>query len=467
MQRLLELTTQPITTEPNTTADEWAGTTLQRLVRTPHRIAEWWPFFSGPQRPARIAGTEAAGGITMEELIARVPHVLGPAGADPEHAHQKYFFVKFLDPSDFPPFAYVGFNPKTIGTLGKTRAAQLATFTALLWEDRLTVQRLADLVRPKVFSHAVFEAFKTAYKQWAIAQASADWADPRTGRELDRFVTVPQREAARTILRSQRDIRRRITAALHRINFQPDEAILIESPTLHAIAGLSLQVHPRAPSAFYPKDEVWLYQEIVFPPGERKWILVEPQRTFDRTDSGADFFTPFAWFEAGGAGRLGFRKMISQPSLQSFSRFIDATPHPVSHYLRRAKPLRDPALPTRGQARWHRIVEEPTWPSFVARELRWSGPGHSTLRLEHHCFIELHVTQGDVEVELTNRTGNSYRFRVSPPRPAFLPATLPYETITYRARGAARLHWFSRPSAAPARRPRVRHPRRPRGPGRP
>ena len=100
----LACTARPIQTEFNGTHYEWAGTALQRLFKSSEPISEFWPFFSGSQKPAVIAGTalEGLGYLTLEHLVSTMPEVLGPAGADPEHHQQKYFFVKFLDPSDFP-----------------------------------------------------------------------------------------------------------------------------------------------------------------------------------------------------------------------------------------------------------------------------------------------------------------------------------------------------------------------------
>lgn len=463
------LAAQPIRAEPNLTHYEWAGGTLNRLLGIPQPVAETWAFFSGPSKPARIADTHAAGGLTMEDLVAKAPEVLGPAGADPENGGQKYFFVKFLDPSDFPPFAYLGFNPETIHALGNTRTARSAAFAELLWQDRLALERLAHLVRPTVRSRHTFEKFKAAYTRWAIAQASTDWTGP-AALSLAPFVAPPHRSTARALLTHQCDIRRQIVSVLHRIALKPNHAILVETPTLHAIAGLSLQVHPNAPGNFHPKDEVWIYKEIPLPQGKTGWLLVEPQRTFDRTESGADFFTPFAWVEHRQTGGLGFRKSISQTSLKTFVQLIDMTPHPQSHYVRTAKRMPASEAPTRGRAHWYRIVEEPSWPYFVVRELRFDGPGESVLPLEHHSFIELHVTRGEVEVLLKSRRGDSSRCTVSPRRPAFLPASLPYDTITYRASRPAHLQWFSRPGAhspaAPSPRRGAQHPRRSRGPGR-
>ena len=67
------LAARPITTEPNVTHYEWAGTTLKRLFRSTQAISETWALFSGPQQPARIAG---GGGMTMEELVTTRPDVL-------------------------------------------------------------------------------------------------------------------------------------------------------------------------------------------------------------------------------------------------------------------------------------------------------------------------------------------------------------------------------------------------------
>ena len=434
-QRLAELAQQPVTTDLNATHYEWAGTTLQRLFGAERRISETWAFFSGPAQPARITG----GGVTMETLVTARPEVLGPAGADPEHHGQKYFFVKFLDPSDFPRFAYVGFNPDAVSRLGKPLKPHVAE---LLWQDRQAVESLAELIRPQVRSRHAFEPFKAAYKRWAIAQAQADWAkDARI--DLAPFVAPARRAAADALITRQLAVRRELVGLLHRIDFQEDQVILVETPTLHAIAGLSLQIHPKAKDNFHPKDECWIYRELPFLDGTTGWILVEPQRTFDRTESGADFFTPFTWDDA--SGRLSFRKPITKAFLDTFVSLMDATPLPKAHYLRTAQPIHIPRGSTRGTAHWRRLVEEPAWPYFLARELRVeSAGGDSTTPLEHHSFIELHATLGEIEVTLSAVRGSEHRFTVTPAHPVFLPASLPYETITYRARGVACLQFFSR-----------------------
>ena len=447
---LEQLATQPIRTMPNTTHYEWAGTTLQRLLGTPRRVAETWAFFSGPQKPAVIANASGArasrASVTMLEFATRAPEVLGPAGGDPAHHHQKYFFVKFLDPSDFPPFAYVGFNPTAVRALHKTSRALKASFRELLWQDRQALETLASLVRPRLRRRRDFKRFKAAYKRWAIEQATRDWA-ANVSVDLDAFVVSSQRALAQACLERQRDIRCRIVGLMHRIDFEDGQAILIETPTLHAIAGLSLQIHPKAPGNFHPKDELWIYERVRLPDGTTGWILVEPQRTFDRTESGADFFTPFAWEGTEQRGRLGFRKPIGPRDLDRFVELMDATPRPRSHYVRQAAPMTLTGALTSGAARWHRIVEESGWPYFLVRQLRFSGAGASTMPLAHHCFIELHVTRGAVDVTLSTAAKRAQRLTVTPSRPVFLPASLPYDTITYRARSAARVYFFSRPAA--------------------
>jgi len=438
-----QLATRPVTTEPNTTDYEWAGTTLRRLFNTERPIAESWPFFSGPSQPARIATPPAGGQLTMEELVTRMPEVLGPNGADPDNHNQKYFFVKFLDPSDFPAFAYVGFNPKPVEALQQSPQAFKVSFADLLWQERQAVEALAALVRPQITTAARFQAFKSAYKQWTIAQAQADWTG-RTPADLGPAVTSAQADEVQRLLTRQQTLRRRITGLMHRIEFEPDQAILIETPTLHAIAGLSLQIHLKAPGNFHPKDELWIYKEIALPDSPPGWILVEPQRTFDKTQSGADFFTPFAWMHTASRGELGFRKLISRADLTTFVELMDATPHPKAHYIRRTERIAKPEGTTKGQACWYRVVDEPGWPYFLVRELRFEGPGEATGPLTHHSFIELHATQGRIEVGLAKGRTTDCRVTVTPTQPIFLPASLPYDTITYRAAEPACLHFFTR-----------------------
>ena len=89
-------------------------------------------------------------------------------------------------------------------------------------------------------------------------------------------------------------------------------------------------------------------------------------------------------------------------------------------------------------------MDKPEWPFFFVYELRFDGPGVSTLPLTHQSFIELHVTRGRVEAVFRSRRGLAHQVVVTPAHPTFLPATLPYDTITYRARGPARLLLFSR-----------------------
>src|SRR3989338_6390392 len=322
---LAALAAGPIRTEPNVTHYEWAGRTLQALLGSPQRVAETWAFFSGPQKPARIAGA-AEGQVTMEDRVTKAPEVLGPAGADPDNHRQKYFFVKFLDPSDFPPFAYVGFNPDGLRDLGVRPDTLRHCVSTLLWEDRLTLESLAELLRPSLTSRAACERFTASYKRWAIEEAVADWAG-RSNREwIGDFTTPALAARAQELLARLAHHRRRMVGLMHRIPFRPDQAILIESPTLHAIAGLSLQLHPNVPGNFHPKDELWIYKEIRCPDGSTGWMLVEPQRTFDKTDSGADFFTPFVWEDREG---LGFRRAISPWGLEQFVQLMAAPPRPA------------------------------------------------------------------------------------------------------------------------------------------
>ena len=418
--------TLPLRTLPNTTHYEWAGRTLKRLFRSKQAISETWAFFSGPQQPARLAGP-GADGLTMKDLVTRTPEVLGPAGVDPKNHNQKYFFVKFLDPSDFPAFAYVGFRPDTAGQLGPARLRR--RLAELLWEDRLAVEALAEQLRPRVKSRAAFARIKSAYKRWAIEQARRNWRG---------------RAPANGAMKRQQAARRQIVDLMHRIEFEDDQAILIETPTLHAIAGLSLQLHPKTPDNFFPKDELWIYKKIPLPGGSRGWILVEPQRTFDKTESGGDFFTPFAWEGGDRTGRLGFRKRITRAYLQKFVALMDATAHPASHYVRRAAKMTIAGATTTGRAHWYRLVEERGWPYFLVRELRFTGAGRSETPLSHRSFIELHVTQGEVRVWLGTRGRTRKHFTVSPTQPAFLPASLPDSTITYQASRPAQLQFFTR-----------------------
>ena len=424
------LPARPILTEPNLTHNEWAGSALQRLLRSPTPVAETWAFFSGPRKPARIAGAD---GLTMAQLVARHPEVLGPAGRDPANRGQKYFFVKFLDPSDFPPFAYVGFNPRTVRDRPSVFRRE---FAQLLWQDRQLLEHLASLFRARVTTPTRFNALKRAYKTWAILQARDDWSS-RAMLDPHRFVKPADVERSRALLARQAAIRRAITRCLHRVDFEPDQAILIKTPTIHAIAGLSLQLHPNTRTNYFPKDELWIYAPVRLPGGTTRWLLVEPQRTFDKTESGADFFTPFAWTRAG----LGFRKRITRASLQRFVALMDATPRLKEYYLRRSRPVT--VGHTRGHAQWHRVVDERGWPHFVARELRFQGPGEAVMGLAHRSFIELHATQGEITVMLS-RGATRCRVRVRPATPVFLPASLPYELIKYRAAAPATLHFFTR-----------------------
>ena len=393
--------------------------------------------------------------MTMHDLVTKRPEVLGPAGTDPDNHNQKYFFVKFLDPSDFPAFAYVGFRPEAAAAL-RTPVALKAHVAELLWEDRQAVERLAELVRPRVDSQEAFAKFKAAYKRWAIAQAQADWRS-NTSLDISPYVAASQQRFAAAALKRQQAARQAIVRLVHRIDFEEDQAILIETPTLHAIAGLSLQLHPRTPGNFYPKDELWIYKRVGLPAppvarrgagpgGSKGWLLVEPQRTFDKTESGGDFFTPFAWTGIGTAGRLGFRKPITRTSLHQFVSLMDATPHPKSHYVRTAAKMTVAGGTTTGRAHWYRLVEESAWPYFLVRELRFEGAGQSVTPLPHHSFIELHATQGEVKVSLGNSRRSRTTFTVGPTRPAFLPANLPDSTITYRATRPAHLQFFTRPT---------------------
>jgi hypothetical protein len=440
---LNSLASQPIRTEPNTTDYEWAGSTLRHLLNLQQPAAELWPFFSGPKRAAKIVGSGHPP-LTMEELVKRQPEILGPAGADPEHHGQKYFFVKFLDPSDFPAFAYVGFRPEAVQALRLDAPAFKRHVAELLWQDRQSSEGLAGLAGPQIRSRQLFEQFKQAYKGWAVEEAADNWSGSTSRAFIDPFVLAPNRRAAQDRLAAQADVRRRIVGLMHRIDFEPDQAILIETPTLHAIAGLSLQIHPRTPENFFPKDELWIYKKIELPGPRQGWILVEPQRTFDKTESGGDFFTPFAWTAVGGKEGLGFRKAISRDYLDAFVSLMDATPHPASHYVRKAQRAAFPGGSTQGSAQWHRLVEEAGWPYFLVRELRFAGAGESTTPLTRDCFAELHATQGSIEATLRGGGSTVHRFTVSPTQPAFLPATLPFETITYTAAAPATLLYFTR-----------------------
>lgn len=431
----------PITTQPNLTHYEWAGHTLQQLLGAARPVSETWPFFSGPHQPAQLAGTDH---LTMHALVKQHPDILGPRGADPDNGRQKYFFVKFLDPSDFPAFAYVGFIPEAVAALRKPGDEFKAYVAGLLWSDRQALEALLALVQPRLARRQDFETFKTAYKQWAIAQAVANWDSPA---QLDcaPFVDAAQAGNASASLESQRQARRRIVSLMHRIDFTPDQAILIETPTLHAIAGLSLQLHPKAPGNFFPKDELWIYEEVALPSGRKSWLLVEPQRTFDKTESGADFFTPFAWQGDEHTGRIGFRKTISHAYLEEFVQLMDATPHPQAHYLRRPQRMSVPGGSVEGGAQWYRVVEEAAWPYFIVRQLRFEMPGAATMPCPHHSFVELHATQGGIVVELLAHSGRVASCVVSPAQPVLLPANLPAHTLTFRAQAPARLHFFTRP----------------------
>jgi hypothetical protein len=329
----------------------------------------------------------------------------------------------------------------------------------LLLQDRQALEEFAALVKPAITSLTLFWQLKTAYKQWAIAQARDHWAST-AALDVRAFARPEQAPSAQELLRRQQVIRRELTGLMHRIDFTEDQAILIESPTLHAIAGLSLQLHPRALGNFHPKDELWIYKRLADvqnrPLG---WVLVEPQRTFDVTESGADFFTPFAWRHE----RLELRKALPQgvagwkEYVDAFVSLMDAKARPRSHYVRTASPTAVLDHVTRGGAQWYRLVEEAGWPYFLVRELRFSGPGLSRGTLPHHCFIELHATHGAVELALRRGRAQPLTCTVSPAQPLFLPASLPYDTIEYRAQGPAALLWFTRPLESREPPPAARH----------
>lgn len=442
-------TTLPIRTELNSTDYEWAGATLQRLLGTPKRIAELWPFFSGEHRSARLAATPVAGGVTLRELVTAMPQLLGPSGIDPEHRQQKYFFVKFLDPSDFPAFAYVGFHPERIqrvrDQLERLRARRFDTpeewrqafrtfFADLLWQDRHTLESLRRLLAPHIHSPETFAQLKLLYQRWAITQAQVGWNDD-AALDVRAWLHAAQCAEAQALLHRQREIRRQLAVLMHRIDFHDDQAVLIKSPTLHAIAGLSLQLHPNAPTQRFPKDEAWIYKSVYDAEGTRLgWILVEPQRTFDTTESGADFFTPFAWTGTG----LGFRKTITRPQLDRFVSLMDVEARPAARYQRTAHAVTLPDTVMEGAVQWYRTIEEDSWPYFIVRELRFAAAGSATTPLTHESFTELHVTQGVIEATLRRGT-TQHQWTLSPLAPALLPATLPYDTIQYRAAAAAQL----------------------------
>ncbi len=452
------LTSEPIRTKPNVTFYEWAGSTLQRLLGTKERVAESWAFFSGSQKPARISIESDTSPVTMETLVTNIPEVLGPIGADPDNHQQKYFFVKFLDPSDFPRFAYVGFDPKAVAAVRtqlETRENTSFTteahweqrfrlyFADLLWQDRQALEELVSLLRSNIVSQHLFSDLKAAYKTWAIKQATANWTDQSTF-DVSQFVNRSEIDQAVSAITQQQRVRRQIVRCMHRIDFENDQAILIETPTLHAIAGLSLQIHPKAPGNFYPKDELWIYKEVPLSDSDSGWILVEPQRTFDKTESGADFFTPFAWETTTSSGSLVFRKPISREYLEQFVMLMDARPRPQAHYVRQAQRATMPQSNTKGQAQWYRVVDEPNWPYFTVWELRFEGPGESVLQLRHESFVELHATRGRIELSFGASGRHSRSFFISAAEPAFLPATLPYESISFRASEPAELHFFTR-----------------------
>ena len=448
-KQLEELTAQPIRTQLNATEYEWAGPTLQQLLGTPKRVAEIWPFFSGEQQPAQLLHPGGAGEATLRELLAANPGILGPAGADPQHQHQKYFFVKFLDPSDFPPFAYVGFDPKRLqrlrDQLERQRAQPFETddawthafrgaFADLLWQDRQSLDAVRQLLLPHLKSPESFAQLKQRYKQWAIKQAQANWQEV-VPIDWSAWLDPAQRAEAEAIVRRQQRIRREITLLMHRIDFRDDQALLIGSPTLHAIAGLSLQLHPNSAGQRFPKDEAWIYKSIENAQGARiGWILVEPQRTFDVTESGADFFTPFAWTPDG----LGFRKPITRALLDRFVSLMDAEAKPAQHYQRTAQPMEVPGAKHAGAVQWYRTIEEASWPYFIVRELRFAAAGSTMTPLIRESFTELHATQGTVEGVLRRGT-TIHRFTITPAAPALLPATLPYDTIEYCTTAPAQL----------------------------
>jgi hypothetical protein len=436
------LTTLPLTTEPNLAYDEWAGRTLKRLLGADRPVSETWAFFSGSRKPARIREPAALRGLALDEAVRRFPELLGPQGMDPAHGGQKYFFVKLLDPSDFPPVAYVGFNPDTVRA---DSADQLkADLAAWLWEDRQALEALAASLRQQLRTREQFETFKAAYKQWAIAQAKTDWGED-TVCDLDPFIPPPQRAAASAHLRRQRAARHRLLRLMHRIDFEADQAILIDAPALHAIAGLSLQVHPTAPGARCPKDEAWIYKEIPWSDGSAGWVLLEPQRTFDVTESGADFFTPFAWSD-NAAAPLQFRKAISQAAIQQFVMRLDVTPRPRSSYLRMAQRANWPLPNAHGRVHYHRVIDDPAWPHFTVYELRFVGEGTAALPLAHHSFTELHATRGDIVLMLgASPTAEAPRLKITPAQPVLLPANLPFATASFRAHAPAELAVCTRP----------------------
>ncbi|MGQ0644337.1 MAG: NAD-dependent epimerase/dehydratase family protein, partial [Elusimicrobiota bacterium] len=464
----LVLPNEPIQTDPHFAFYEWYGQILKTLHGTDKPPSQTWPFFSdfpgiGPadvtDTAIVIAGKRALKPMTMRNLVLRTPQVLGPEGADPSNKNQKYIFVKFMDTSDFPPFAHVGFNTEALKQLKRQWVADRRSgaeynsdieflrdfrkhFAELLKRDRELTENLRDLVQ--VRTEEEFQSFKDAYKAWAIAQAEADWAGEAV-MDLSPFTENGRGTEAAQVLEEQKKVRFEIVRLMHKIPFQENQAILIETPTVHAIAGLSLQIHPPD----QPKDELWIYKMIYDDKGKPIGaLLVEPQRTFDKTDSGADFYTPFAWDSE--EGRLGFRKNMTPEFLDGFAAGMDATPRPVDHYLRSTEPMEVPGAVNEGGAGWHRSVDEAGWPYFLVRELRFSAAGRSRTPLEHHSFVEIHATRGEVEIVLKREGQPSRTVTVTPKHPVFLPAGLPYDAIEYASKGPAELLYFARRPAASA-----------------
>jgi len=483
MARLLQyriLAEEPIQTDPHFSYYEWAGKTLQNM----HGItdddlekegragppAEKWAFFSDRvgMGPASISGTAVKvgdielGPITMRDLVKRVPQVLGADGVDPDNDRQKYFFVKQLDPSDFPEFALVGFNPATVSQLKgemeekmnrRFTDAQFETefrrYTAdLYWEDRQHSEEVSRLVRSNLKTQADFQVFKAAYKSWAIDQAKKNWMGDEVF-DVAPFVDSGSIPNLETILRKQTGVRREIVSYMHRIDYKDADAILIESPTVHGIAGLSIQSHPKHEDNFYPKDELWIHKPVYGDKGKRiGWVLIEPQRTFDKTDSSADFFTPFAWDDE--TNSLGFRKNITEDQLLAFVDQMDATPKPREHYIRRSSRNDSRGSPATIAGDWYDVVDEhETWPyfrvwQFQVSEEQPSDPAITAIPLEHNSFAEIHVTRGEFEVILKGIGVDKKSLTITPTQPLLLPASLPYDKILIKSKGPAELLYFTR-----------------------
>jgi hypothetical protein len=312
----------------------------------------------------------------------------------------------------------------------------------------------------EVRTEKAFLRFREVWEAWCLSASDTSWEGvggsedtALMGFRADLLAGEARQEELQGTLAALRENRAGLIGSLNRIDLAAEAGrlLLVPAGTLHAIAGMSLQLHPPDPGRSLLSDslrdavrldpegarslagdlaelrgEAWRgsKEEAWIPiPAGGETLIVEVQQSSDSTLSVADFHTPFEWRDGGMVFRKGRPAGgIADDDLERSVEMADLEPRSVSRYRQVPSPL--PAPPGSTGARLEVLLDDPAvCPYFRVHRLTLRGSRRQPARWVSGrapaAFLQLAATEGSAELRDGARRGP----RIAPGAPVFLPGS--------------------------------------------